>query len=302
MGRVLTTKNKILLFPIWVITLLPMRILYLLSDLFFLIIYYVLRYRRKVVMDNLSNSFPDKGKVELKHIAIGFYHYLSDYFLESVYLINMSLKECNRRYQYKNKELINRLYKEGKSVIFASSHYGNWDWAANLATNFPYKIFGVYKPLSNKTFNNLFIDLREKFGAFSIPLLHTIRVVIDSAKRNELYALYLVADQRPLLKDVDYWTTFMNQKTPILTGMEKLAKRFDIPVVFFNMKRVKRGYYEVTFELITETPEETKDHEISERYISMVEQLIREQPEYYLWSHKRWKYSPEVINPKSVTK
>ncbi len=302
MSKVLTPPDKILLFPLWMLTLLPLRILFVLSDFLFLITYYVISYRKNVVMENLGNSFPDKSRDEIKRIAVKFYHYLCDYFIESIYLINMGRKECNHRYHYSNKELIDRLYAEGRSIILATSHYGNWDWAANMAFNFPHKIYGIYKPLTSPVFNRLFIDLRAKFGAFSTPLLHTFRVVTESTKNNELYALYLVADQRPLQKDLDYWTTFLNQETPILTGMEKLAKRFDLPVIFFNMKRVKRGYYEISCELITKTPKKTKPYEISENYIRMVEHMIQEQPEYYLWSHKRWKYDPRVFNQKPVTR
>jgi len=301
MSKALTVKDKIILFPLWLLTLLPLRVLYVVSDFLFLITYYVLGYRKKVVLKNLHNSFPDKDEKELKRITIRFYHYLCDYFLESVYLINMREKECNRRYVYKNAELIHKLASEGRSIIFATSHFGNWDWAANLALNFHHKIYGIYKPLTSPVFNRLFIDLRAKYGAFSTPLLHTIRVTLDSLKKKDLFALYLVADQRPLQKDLDYWTTFLNQETPILTGMEKLAKRFDLPVVFFNMKRIKRGYYEIDLELITETPASEAPYEITEKYVHKVEQLIWRQPECYLWSHKRWKYDPKVFNIKPVT-
>ena len=298
MSKVLTAKDKILLVPIWLLTILPLKALFVFSDFLFLITYYVIKYRKKVVMDNLQKSFPDKGEKEIKRIAIRFYHYLCDYFLESVYLINMNEKECNRRYRYKNLELIDRFASENRSVILATSHFGNWDWAANMAVNFPHKIYGIYKPLTSQTFNSLFIDLRAKFGAVSTPLLQTIRVVLDAINNKELFALYLVADQRPLQKDLDYWTTFLNQETPILTGMEKLAIRFDLPVVFFNMKRVKRGYYEIDLELLTETPKNSEPYEITEKYVRKVEQMIRKQPECYLWSHKRWKYDPKVFNPK----
>jgi KDO2-lipid IV(A) lauroyltransferase len=252
-------------------------------------------------MENLRNSFPGKNEAEIKKIAVGFYHYLCEYFIESIYLINMSREECNRRYFYKNKELIGRLHAEGRNLIFATSHYGNWDWATNIPANFPFKTYGIYKPLTSKVFNRLFIDLRAKFGAVSTPLLQTFRVTVDSLKKKEQFILYLVADQRPLQKDLDYWTMFLNQETPMLTGMEKLAVRFDLPVVFYNMKRVRRGYYEITLELITETPKKTKPYEITEKYVRLVEKLIHDQPECYLWSHRRWKYDPKVFNPKPVS-
>ncbi|MBN2522828.1 MAG: lysophospholipid acyltransferase family protein [Bacteroidales bacterium] len=302
MGKELTFKDKLLLFPLWVLTLLPLQVLFIISDFLFLILFYVIRYRKSVVLENLKNSFPDKSQNELSQIAIRFYRYLCDYFIESIYLINMNGSECNRRYHYKNKELVNHLFSQGKSIIFATSHYGNWDWAANMSINFPHKIYGMYKPLTSKVFNRLFIDLRAKFGAISTPILQTFRVVVESIKNNELFVLYLVADQRPLKKDLDYWTMFLNQETPMLTGMEKLAQRFDLAVVFFNMKRVKRGFYEIQLELITDDPKNTKPYEITEKYVRMVEQLIHYQPEYYLWSHRRWKYDPKIFNPKSAAK
>lgn len=301
MSKALTIKDKIILFPLWLLTLLPLRALFVFSDFLFLITYYVLRYRKKVVIENLQRSFPDKEKKEIMKIAVRFYHYLCDYFLESVYLINMSKKECNRRYKYKNRVVVEHLAEEGKSIIVATSHFGNWDWAANFCINFPYKFYGVFKPLTSKTFDNLFYDLRAKYGAVSTPLLHTFRVTLDSIEKNELFALYLVADQRPLQKDLDYWTTFLNQETPILTGMEKLAKRFDLPVVFFNMKRVRRGYYEIDLELITDEPKKTETYEITEKYVRLVEKIIYRQPECYLWSHKRWKYDPKIFNPEPTS-
>ncbi|MBA7523952.1 Lipid A biosynthesis lauroyltransferase [subsurface metagenome] len=301
MSGVLTTKDKFKLFPLWVITLIPLEILYLLSDMVFIIIYYVVGYRRNVVLDNLRVSFPEKSEKEMKRISRKFYHYLCDSIIESVYLINMNLNECNKRYKFRNPELLENLAKNGRNIILAISHYGNWEWANNLNHWGPYKILGIYKPMSNKLFDRLFIHMRGKYGSIPVAMKNTLREVVKAQKKKELFALYLVADQRPGREDLSYWTHFLNQEAPVITGLEKLSLRYDLPVVFFNMSRVKRGFYEITFELIVENPKKTKKYEITEAYIHRVEKMVKERPEYYLWSHKRWKYKPEEFKSEAAS-
>jgi KDO2-lipid IV(A) lauroyltransferase len=297
MEKPLKPTDKIVLFPLWLITLLPLRILYLLSDFLYFILYYLVGYRKYVVIENLKNAFPEKNDNEIVKILRQFYRYLCDYFIESIYLINMSLQECNRRYQYTNIELLQSLYKKGKSIILAISHFGNWEWANNLSNCSPYTIYGVYKPLRNKIFDRLFIHIRGKFISVPVPMKKTYRTVHTLMKNNELFALYLVGDQRPGKGDLEYWTTFLNQETPVITGMDKLARKFNFPVVFMNVNRPKRGYYKVTFEIICDEPIKVKEYTITEKYIRTVEKLILTQPELWLWSHKRFKYKPEEYKP-----
>jgi Kdo2-lipid IVA lauroyltransferase/acyltransferase len=214
-------------------------------------------------------------------------------------MINMDLEECNRRYSFENPEIIRRLSEQKKNIILATSHYGNWEWASNLCVHIPYKILGIYKPLTNKIFDKLFVYLRGKYGSTPIPMNNTLRVINDSLKKGELFALYLVSDQRPGLEDMNFWTNFLNHDTPVITGTEKLAKKYDLAVVFLEIIRIRRGYYEVYYRLITDKPKKESSNVINEKYIRSVEQMIFNKPELWLWSHNRWKYRPEKYKQKT---
>jgi KDO2-lipid IV(A) lauroyltransferase len=299
MNPALTKIDKIKLFPLWALTLLPLRLLYLLSDFLYYLVFYIAKYRKKVVELNIKNSFPLKSEQERRIIVKKFYRYLCDYFIESIYMLNMSAEECNKRYVYENVELLEKYSSAGRSIIMATSHYGNWEWASNSMLVTPYRLFGIYKKLSNPLFNKLFIHIRGKYGSLPVSMKHTLRVVIDALKNKNIFALYLLGDQRPITEDLDYWTTFLNQDTPVITGIEKLAGKFGFPVVFLDVERPKRGYYKVTFREITNNPKNSKPYEITEKYIRMVEEMVTKRPEFWLWSHKRWKYDPKKHKPKS---
>jgi Kdo2-lipid IVA lauroyltransferase/acyltransferase len=293
MSSTLSPADKIILSPLWLLTLLPLPALYLVSDFLYIIILYVIRYRRAIVYKNLRSSFPEKSSKEIDIIAKKFYRYLCDYFIESVYLLNMNAEECNRRYRFTNPELLVKLDAKKKNIVLAACHYGNWEWANNLNNLSPYKILGVYKPLSNKIFDRLFVNIRGRYGSKPVSMKQTLREVVYAINNDERYALYLVSDQRPGGNDLHFWTTFFNQETPVITGMEKLAQRFDLALVFLKVRRVRRGYYEVTFDMIANEPGRYENNKISEIYIRKVEEHVKAQPEFYLWSHNRWKYSPE---------
>lgn len=301
MEQRLSIIDKIILSPLWLVTLLPLRILFGFSDFLYLILYYLVGYRKKVVFENLQKAFPDKNKDEILLIARRFYRYLCDYFIESIYLINMSLKECNRRYEFINIELLQRLYNEGKSVVLASTHYGNWEWSINISILSPYTMYGVYKPLHNKLFDRLFIHIRSKFVSVPVPIKKSTRTLHTLLKNNEPIIFYLIGDQRPPKGDLEYWTTFLNQETPVITGMDKIARKYNLPVIFMNVHRPKRGYYKVTLEIISNKPDALQPYTIIEKYIRNVEKLIHSKPEYWLWSHKRFKYKPEEYKPKPVS-
>ncbi len=290
--RKLSFIDKIILSPIWALTLLPLPVLFLFSDFIFYILYYVLKYRRKTVMTNLAKSFPNKTAKELKIIARKFYAHLSDYFIESIYLTNMSLKEANKRFKYKNPELLHDLYAKNQDVILMTSHYGNWEWAANLWHHIPYNFYGVYKQLTNDLFDKYFIHMREKYGSIAVHHKKTLKTIIKCKRNDDRFALYLIGDQRPIREDLDYWTRFLNQDTPFITGVEKLSRKFNLAVIFMNITKLRRGQYEVKFELLTEKPSTEKDYGIINKYAKAVEKQINKQPEYWLWSHKRWKFDP----------
>lgn len=293
MNKTLLISDKIILFPLWLLTLLPLRILYVFSDFIFLVLFHLVRYRRDVVVENLKNSFPEKDEKEIQKLTRRFYHYLCDYFIESIYLINMSEEECKKRYIVKNPELLTKLHKQEKNLVIATCHYGNWEWIASFGNWFPHSVYAIYKPLSNKFFDRLFIFIREKFGVVVVPMKKTLRTITGLIQKKELFGFCFVADQRPGKEDLGFWTSFLNQEAPVITGMDKLARRFDLSVVFMNVERPRRGYYEISLELIAEQPKATDTYGIAEKYIRSVESMVIAQPEFYFWTHKRWKYKAE---------
>ncbi len=297
--NVLTTGDKIRLFPLWLLTKLPLRFLFLISDFLFFITYYIIRYRRSIVFQNISYAFAEKNKKEIETIIRKFYRHLCDYFIESIYLLNMDAKECNRRYRYENTEIIEELFASGKNIVLATSHYGNWEWASNLSINVSFKINGIYKPLSNKTFDRLFYYLRGKYGAIPVQMKHTLRIINEYSKNEQMFALYLVADQRPTPEDLSYWTNFLGRDTPVITGPERLARKYDLAVVFLEIDKISRGNYKVTFRLITDEPRNEPENAITEKYIRKVEKMVLKEPEFWLWSHNRWKYKPEIYKSKT---
>jgi KDO2-lipid IV(A) lauroyltransferase len=298
MNPALNIFDKIKLFPLWALTLLPLRLLYILSDVLFFITYYLVRYRKNVVIRNIEKSFPHKSENERNLIVRKFYHYLCDYFIESMYMINMGAKECGERYRYENVEILEKYHSKNQSIIMAASHFGNWEWAANSMVQIPYRIFGIYKPLSSPLFNKLFVYMRSKYNSLPVPMKHTLRVIRESLNNKEVFVIYLVGDQRPMPEDLDYWTTFLNQETPVITGIEKIAKKFNFPVIFLDVERVKRGYYKVKFIEISDNPITTRKYEITGKYIRKVEEVVNATPEFWLWSHKRWKFDPTKYKPK----
>lgn len=283
---------------LWLITLLPLPLLYLLSDFIYLILYYLVGYRKKTVYLNLMHSLPEKTPKQIRYIARKFYHHLCDYFIESVYLIHMSEKENARRISYKNAEFLQDYYEQGKSIILLVSHYGNWEWPNRITKLSPHTLLGIYKPLQNKYFDRFFSQLRGQFGGIAIPMESTLRTVINYQQNKKPFVLYTVADQRPQWTGIQHWTTFLNQDTPVITGPEKIARTFHLSVYFLDLQKIKRGYYSAEFKLLSEQPATEPEFEITRRYQAMVEKTILRQPEFWLWSHKRWKYyRHEAKNP-----
>lgn len=285
---------KIYNFPVWILTLLPLRALYLLSDFFFIIILFT-GYRKKVVISNLKNSFPEKTKNELNKLAHKFYRHLCDNFIESLYALNMSENENRKRFRYKNPEVLTGLLDKNKSVILAFGHYGNWDWLNGLPLFVRHQVCALYHPLKNRYFNELFNKIRGKFGVKLIPMKTAYKEMLTSSKNNIPTIAYFLTDQRPVWSSIHYWTTFLNQETPVLTGSEVISKKLNQVVVFLDIQKIKRGYYEAEFEVICEYPLETKEFEITESHTRKLESIIIKKPEYWLWSHKRWRLKREDV-------
>jgi len=278
-----------LIYPfIYLIASLPFSLLYIVSDFFYALLK-ISGYRKAVVLQNLRNSFPEKSEQEIATICKSYYRYLSDLILETLKTLKMTEEEAIHHCDFKNTSWLEKLYDEKKSIIVVMGHYGNWEWAGpafTLRTKFQLNV--IYRPLSNPYFERMMTGMRTKFGTRITPVNLTLREMV--ATRKEITATALIADQTAS-HDSAYWTTFLNQDTPVYVGPEKLAKKFDYPVVYMNARRLRRGYYEVTPELLFADPKNTTEGEICEVFMKRLEQEIRNDSTTWLWSHKRWKHT-----------
>jgi KDO2-lipid IV(A) lauroyltransferase len=252
-------------------------------------------YRREVVFQNLSNSFPEKDTTQLKQIEKEYYRYLCDLVVESIKTITMSEAYVRKRLTFHSTEKVNALYEEGKSIIVVMGHFGNWELAGPcFSLNCKHQLNVVYKPLSNPYFEKLFSGSRTRFGTKIIPVNNTLRAM--AANRKSLNATALIADQTPSDTKTGFWLDFLHQDTLVFTGPEKIGKMFDAPIVYMHVDRVKRGYYEITPTVLFAQPKTTTEEEITRAFFQKLENEIIAKPETWLWSHKRWKKTREVKN------
>jgi|WetSurMetagenome_2_1015567.scaffolds.fasta_scaffold00227_12 Kdo2-lipid IVA lauroyltransferase/acyltransferase len=278
----------------WLLTLLPLRILYVFSDLLFLVLYYFPGYRRKVVRTNLKNSFPEKSEKEIIDIERKFYHHLCDLFVETFKLTHMSSSQLMRRIPLTNPELLEKLYNEGRDVAAVLGHYGNWEMLTCLPLYSKYKFVSIYKPLANKHFDKYMINSRSKFGMTVTPMQHVVREVIENRKNNTRALYSFLTDQTPPKGDIKFWTNFLSQVTPVYLGTEKIASKYDMAVILFNVQKIKRGRYSFTVELLFDHTAGLPEHLITETHVKRLEEIIREHPEFWIWSHRRWKHKREL--------
>ncbi len=275
---------------LYLLSILPFFLFYGVSDFFFVLIYYVMGYRKKVVYTNLKNSFPEKSHEELKTIERKFYRYLCDLFLETFKTITISRENAVKHCSFTKETiaLFDKLHAEKKSCIIVMGHFGNWEWAGStFALMCKQQLYVIYHPLTNKGFNNLIYKMRTRFGTKLYAMKDTMREMIKN--RNEVNATAFIADQTPAPEGA-YWTKFLNQDTPVFWGTEKIAQKLNYPVVYVTVNRIKRGYYEVHSEILVQEPKNTREGEISELHTKKLEQDILKQPEVWLWSHRRWKH------------
>lgn len=285
----------IIIYPIlWLISILPFRLLYALSDVLYIFLYKIFGYRKSTVKANLKLVFPEKSDKEIREITSKFYHHLCDMIVESIKSMTISEKELKKRYRFSNIELINDLEKKQRSIILMCAHYGSWEWIFILQTYVKHKGYAVYKRLRNKYFDRLVKRIRARHNTYLITTKETFNVLKECKSNGELTINGFVSDQSPKANKAFHWNEFMGIKVPMYTGAEMLAKKLDMAVVFFSVKRIKRGYYETTFKTISENPNEYKDYEITDIFFKLVEQQINEAPQYYLWTHKRWKHRNKV--------
>jgi KDO2-lipid IV(A) lauroyltransferase len=280
----------------WIITLLPLRILYIFSDLLYVILYYIVSYRRVVVATNLKNSFPEKTEAELKVIEKKFYRHLSDLLVETFKLTHMTTKEQMNRFTYSNLEIIDKLREEKRDIIAVLGHYNNWEWPTLLPYYLKYKTVIIFKPLQNKYFNNFINTQRSKFGIVLTPTSQVIREIVNYRINQVNTVSVFISDQIPAKGDIRYWTTFLNQDTAVFTGAGKIAAKYDMAVVYFHIQKIKRGYYNLDIELLHDHTAGLSENLITETHVRRLEEIIREKPEYWIWSHRRWKHKKPVEN------
>jgi len=269
---------------------LPFFVLYAFADLLAFIAFRLVRYRYTVVFENMTKSFPEKTHKEIRQLAKQFYHHMADWMIETLKALSMSEQTLKERVIFKNTKSLQQLLQEKKSLIVLTAHQFNWEWvllSGNLTFGLP--IDAIYMPVSNPTVEKLLLAIRSRFGGLPIPKDQTLPTIVKRIKEQRMIAM--VADQRPAQDIPDkYWTTFLHQDTAFYMGTESLPKLTRLPVFFMATRKIKRGYYEVTIEKLAEPPYQYQQKEILPAYIHRVEDLIKEHPDNWLWSHNRWKY------------
>jgi len=276
------------------LALLPLPILYVFSFIIYYILYYTSGYRRKVVRENLLNSFPHKELSEIIAIEKEYYKYLCNLIVEIIKMPLISKKELSKRFKFNNLHLIQDRLLKGESVIACSAHYGNWEWGMlAFGLNLAKTKYVIYKPLNNKVFDVWFYNMRARFGNTPVAMKQTLRTVAGSRKTTSVFCF--ASDQTPIKEPTSHWLTFLHQPTAVFSGPEKIAVQTNRPVYYLRVTVIKRGYYEVDCIPIIEHPKEAAEHEITAAQFKILEDHINAKPQYWLWSHRRWKHKPEVI-------
>ncbi len=289
--------HKILLAPFQALSYLPMRVLYVLSDFLWVLVYYVARYRRKLVHRQLKESFPEKEDDEIRDIERKFYHHLCDYCVETLKLLSISHEEMRRRVRFFGvKEAEEESIRRGKKFIFLYlGHYGNWEWVASLTMWLNKDNMGaqIYHPLKNKMMDELFVRLRSQFGGTCIPMKETLRQVLKVRREGKRETIGFIADQSPKWEAMHHWTRFLNHDTSFFIGVEKIGKQVDASIFYVRVTCPRRGYYDCFMEPMSLDTSEVPDYELTDRYAQLLEEQIREHPDLWLWTHNRWKRTKE---------
>lgn len=274
------------------LALLPFCVLYFISDILYFIVYRIVRYRKEVVRKNLKNSFPEKSESEILSIEKQFYHHLCDYFVETIKILQISDKEVRKRMVFQNPEILNQIAQNGNSCLLALGHYGNWEYVPSIGMYLlPIIEQGqVYKQLSSPTFDKFFLKLRDRFSPKSIEMKSIYRTIITNNRNNKTMTIGFLSDQRAPLSS-SYITTFLNQETRVFTGLERIARQFGFAVVYLDIKKVKRGHYVGDFSVITYDAKLEEENAVLEKYMEKLEETIKYEPAYYLWSHNKWKHN-----------
>ena len=275
---------------IWFISILPFPILYFFSDSIYVLIYYVIGYRKKSVRENLAIALPHLSDKERLIIEKKSFHNLCDTFLEMVKTMSISQKEIDKRYVFTNLEVYKELENKGKSIALLCAHYASYEWAVSMNSKVTFKGYGIYKKISNPYFDKLVHKIRSRFKANLITTKETIPMIRDNFKNNELAVYGFASDQSPKIGSGFHWSSFMGIEVPVHTGAEMLAKKYDMNTIFLRTRKVKRGYYEGSFEVLSDNVKAVPNYGITDKFLRLVEEQIYEAPEFYLWTHKRWKH------------
>ena len=288
-----------LLYASWyLLSHLPLSALYVLSNFIFFIVFHVLKYRRRTVWVNVVTSFPELEPEEHKDIERKFYRWFCDYLVENIKLMNMKPEEMKQRLVFKNTEAVDQCVNEGQSCAIYLGHLCNWEWITSL----PFWVAPeaqcgqLYHPLENKDFDRLLLHIRQRFGSVCIPMNDSLRRILDYKRQGKQTVIGYIADQAPFWWNIHHWCQFLHHDTAVLSGTERIATKLDQAVFYLDVHRVKRGYYEAEFKLITREPRKMEEFQLTDIYFNELEKSIRRQPECYLWTHDRWKRTRERFN------
>lgn len=263
----------------------------MLATLGYYIIYYIFPYRKHIVRENLSNSFPEKSEEEIIRIEKQYFKYFANLVIEVVKMASISRSELKKRVKFNNLELVEAYFSKGESVLACTGHYGNWELCMlALGAELSKPEYVIYKPLNNKVFDDWFYKIRTRFGNQFIPMRQTLRSI--AATRNEPTMFCFAGDQTPVGSEAHYWIDFMHQPTAVLMGMEKIALQTNRPIFYFKAKVIKKGYYEVDCIPLCLEPKATDGHQITDMQFALLQDILNEEPAYWLWSHRRWKHKP----------
>jgi len=280
----------LLVYPfLWLISILPHRLFYAFSDVVFFIVYHIIGYRRKVVISNLNLVFPEKNTAEINRIEKAFFRHMCDMFLETVKTMGLSKGQVKRKYKVLNIDVLRKQEKE-RSILIVCSHYANWEWNVSINNYVNSKGYAVYQKIGNKYFDDFIRRVRARWNTTLITQQETVKTVVRDKRDGVIGIFGMVSDQSPQRHRAQYWSEFMGIKVPVFNGAETMARKLDLAVVFLKVSKVKRGYYEAEFIPIAEHGKETQENEITDTFLRLTEKQIREKPEHYLWTHKRWKH------------
>jgi Kdo2-lipid IVA lauroyltransferase/acyltransferase len=281
----------LLVYPfLWCISMLPFKALYLFSDFIYLIVYYVIGYRKITVRQNLALALPHLSDQERLDIEKKSFRHLCDMFLEMIKTMTISKKEISKRFTFTNLDVYQKLEAQEKSIAMMLAHYASYEWVISMNAYVTYSGFAIYKKIANPYFDKLVRNIRSRFKATLITTKETIPLIIKNKMSNELSIFGFASDQSPKVESAFHWQKFMGIEVPVHTGAEMLSKKYDMNIIFLKVKKVNRGYYEASFEILSENVNEVPNYEITDKFLKLVEQQIYEAPEYYLWTHKRWKH------------